>query len=107
LDNSLEASDNVKQLLRRRNETQPIGVFSCGSVFKNPPNDYAARLIEASGLKGFKINDAEISTKHANFIINRGAAKANDVLTLIQHILEKVWQDHQVQLQHEVRLLGF
>lgn len=107
IDATIQASDNIKQLLRRRNETQPIGVFSCGSVFKNPPNGFAGRLIESCGLKGFKINDAEISTKHANFIINRGGAKACDIVALIQHIMKKVWEKHQIRLQPEVRLLGF
>lgn len=101
------ASDNIKQLLRRRSESQPIGVFSCGSVFKNPPNDFAARLIETANLKGYSINDAEISQKHANFIINRGQAKAEDVLNLIHHITETVFEKHRIRLQCEVRLLGF
>lgn len=101
------AEEAVKQLLRKRSASQPIGVFSCGSVFKNPPHDFAARLIEASGLKGYSINDAEISTKHANFIINRGKARAEDILNLIRHITETVWEKHQVRLQCEVRLLGW
>jgi len=102
-----EASQQIKQLLRRRSETQPIGVFSCGSVFKNPPSDFAARLIETANLKGYRINDAEVSSKHANFIINHGQAKAEDILNLIHYISETVWEKHQVLLQCEVRLLGF
>ncbi len=102
-----EAAENIKLLLRRRSETQPIGTFSCGSVFKNPPHDFAARLIEASNLKGYRINDAEISIKHANFIINRGDAKAEDIIQIIHHITETVWEKHQVRLHNEVRLLGF
>jgi UDP-N-acetylmuramate dehydrogenase len=101
------ASDQIKQLLRRRNETQPIGVFSCGSVFKNPPGDFSGRLIESSNLKGFRIGDVEVSPKHANFIINHGKGKAQDVLALIHHIQETVWKNHQVRLEPEVRLLGF
>lgn len=101
------ASEQIKQLLRRRSETQPIGVFSCGSVFKNPPNNFAGRLIESVGLKGFRIGEVEVSPKHANFIINHGKGKAQDVLALIRHIQETVWKNHQVQLETEVRFLGF
>lgn len=104
---SKEASDQIKQLLRRRSETQPIGVFSCGSVFKNPPEQFAARLIESSNLKCFRIGDGEISPKHANFIINHGKAKAKDMLAIIHHIQETVWNNYQVRLEPEVRLLGF
>lgn len=104
---ALETNLKIKQLLKKRNETQPIGVFSCGSVFKNPPGNHAARLIESSGLKGYQIGNAQISPKHANFIINLGNARAEDVLQLINHIKETVWNDHQVRLCTEVRLLGF
>jgi len=102
-----KASEHIKQLLRRRNETQPIGVFSCGSVFTNPQNDHAGRLIESLNLKGYRIGGAEISPKHANFIINHGDATAKDVLNLIQFVSEKVWEVHGVRLKTEVRLLGF
>lgn len=70
--------DGIRSLLKRRGETQPIGVPSCGSVFRNPPGDHAARLIEAAGLKGLRIGGAEVSAKHANFIINTGTASASD-----------------------------
>lgn len=103
---SVAAGESIKQLLRKRSASQPIGVFSCGSVFKNPPNDFAARLIETAHLKGYRINDAEISTKHANFIINRGKATAEDVLNLIHYIAETVWEKHQVRLQCEVKMVG-
>ena len=66
--------DGRAELLERRKATQPIGEWSCGSVFTNPPGDHAARLIEAAGLKGFRIGDASVSQKHANFIINHGSA---------------------------------
>jgi UDP-N-acetylmuramate dehydrogenase len=101
-----QPKDEIAYLLRMRNETQPIGVLSCGSVFQNPPNHYAARLIEASGLKGFSIGGAMISPKHANFIINTGNATAKDVCQLIQHIMKCVWQDHQIRLEPEVRIIG-
>ena len=73
----------VKELLERRNQTQPIGLPSCGSVFRNPPGDHAARLIESSGLKGECCGGACVSTKHANFIINTGKASAADIEQLI------------------------
>ncbi|HXA26832.1 MAG TPA: UDP-N-acetylmuramate dehydrogenase, partial [Acetobacteraceae bacterium] len=66
----------IRELLERRKQTQPIGEWSCGSVFTNPPGGHAARLIESAGLKGFRIGDASVSLKHANFIINHGAARA-------------------------------
>ena len=71
-------------------QTQPIGEWSCGSVFTNPPGDHAARLIESAGLKGFRIGDASVSEKHANFIINHGAASAADIEALIRHVQRTV-----------------
>ncbi len=100
-------SQKIKALLKTSSESQPIGVRSCGSVFKNPPHDHAARLIEASHLKGARRGDAVISTKHANFIINEGKACASDVCALITHIQEVVLRDHQVALETEVRFVGF
>jgi UDP-N-acetylmuramate dehydrogenase len=98
---------NIKQLLKKRNASQPIGVPSCGSVFKNPPGDYAARLIEASGLKGHELGGAQISPKHANFIVNTGDASAQDLLALIQLAQQEVWAQQQVQLVPEVEFLGW
>ncbi len=102
---TLLAAQKIKQLLRTRALTQPIGEFSCGSVFVNPTNDHAARLIEAVGLKGFAIGDAQISTKHANFIINNGHASASNVMELIQHIKNKVNDEFEILLKTEVRFL--
>lgn len=102
-----EISSKIKGLLAQRNATQPIGTFSCGSVFKNPEGHYAGELIEKSQLKDFKIGDAQISSKHANFILNLGKASASDILQLIEHVQQTVLRDHQVQLHPEVRLLGF
>ena len=96
----------IRALLDKRKATQPIGEWNCGSVFTNPPKDHAARLIEASGLKGFRIGDASVSEKHANFIINHGSATAADLEGLIRHIQETVERLHGVRLSTEVRILG-
>jgi UDP-N-acetylmuramate dehydrogenase len=98
--------DEVRALLARRKATQPIGEWSCGSVFTNPPGDHAARLIEAAGLKGYRVGDASVSTKHANFIINHGQARAAEIEQLIEHVQSAVERQHQVRLQPEVRILG-
>jgi UDP-N-acetylmuramate dehydrogenase len=98
--------DEIRELLDKRRETQPIGEWSCGSVFTNPPGDHAARLIEASGLKGYRIGDASVSLKHANFIINHGSARAGDIESLIQHVQQKVAEAHGVELHTEVRIVG-
>jgi UDP-N-acetylmuramate dehydrogenase len=98
--------DEIRELLDKRRETQPIGEWSCGSVFTNPPNDHAARLIEAAGLKGYRIGDASVSMKHANFIINHGAAKAADIEALIEHVRATVAKLHGVHLHTEVRIVG-
>lgn len=105
--NGEEAAAEIKQLLKKRNESQPIGVFSCGSVFTNPPGHYVGQLIEKLQLKGTKSGDAEISCKHANFIINHGNASAQDVLNLMRLIMENVYQEYKVVLQPEVRILGY
>ncbi|HUL45824.1 MAG TPA: UDP-N-acetylmuramate dehydrogenase [Steroidobacteraceae bacterium] len=96
----------VRTLLARRKESQPIGEWSCGSVFTNPPGDHAARLIEAAGLKGFRIGDATVSSKHANFIINHGASSAADIERLIEHVRSTVERVHGVSLHPEVRIVG-
>ncbi len=101
-----EAETNIRNLLRRRAETQPVGQRSCGSVFRNPPDDYAARLIDATDLKGHRIGDAQVSRKHANFIINRGVATAKDIEALIEHIVQQVETGHGISLRPEVCILG-
>jgi UDP-N-acetylmuramate dehydrogenase len=88
-----------------RLEHQPKRQPNCGSVFKNPPGHYAAKLIETSGLKGSQIGDAQISQKHANFIVNLGNASARDVLQLIELARNKVYQDHGISLELEVQIL--
>jgi UDP-N-acetylmuramate dehydrogenase len=96
----------IRELLDKRKQTQPIGEWSCGSVFTNPPGDHAARLIESAGLKGFRIGDASVSEKHANFIINHGTARAADVEALIQHVQQTVAKAHGIELATEVRIVG-
>lgn len=100
------AALRVKELLNKRAETQPTGLPSCGSVFKNPENDYAARLIEACDLKGYRIGGATVSEKHANFIINTDHAKASDVEALIKFVQKTVKKKHAVSLQAEVKIVG-
>ncbi len=96
----------IKDLLARRAKTQPLGRPSCGSVFRNPPGDHAARLIESAGLKGHAIGNAAVSEKHANFIVNQGGATAGDIEALIQHLQKTVAGVHGVWLQPEVRIVG-
>lgn len=90
----------------RRRRTQPIQADSAGSVFRNPPGDHAARLIEAAGLKGLRVGGAEVSLIHANFIVNQGGAKAEDVIALIRMIQQTVQDKYEVSLVPEVLMLG-
>src|ERR1700728_3019180 len=99
-------AEAIRDLLDKRKQTQPIGEWSCGSVFTNPPGDHAARLIESAGLKGFRLGDASVSEKHANFIINHGAASAADVEAVITHVQRTVAQVHGIELHTEVRIVG-
>lgn len=98
--------DTLDRMLNRRKTTQPLGLPSCGSVFRNPDGDHAARLIEAAGLKGHSIGGAEVSDKHANFIINRGDATASDIEALIEHVRQAVLDKHGISLVHEVKIVG-
>ena len=102
-DASMEAQ---KAMLERRKSTQPLGLPSCGSVFRNPPGGHAAQLIESAGLKGHRIGGAEISTKHANFIINVDNATASDIEHLISFVHDTVKETHGIDLIHEVRIVG-
>jgi UDP-N-acetylmuramate dehydrogenase len=101
-----EAEQKIKSLLARRLATQPLNLPNAGSTFRNPPDDHAARLIEASGLKGYRIGDAQVSEKHANFIVNLGQAKSADIERLIAHMRDTVRREHGVELQQEVRIIG-
>jgi len=96
----------IKELLQRRITTQPLDQPNAGSVFRNPPGDYAARLIEACRLKGFAIGGAMVSPKHANFIVNTGTATATEIETLIAAVQQAVWDKFNVMLEREVRIIG-
>ena len=100
------SKETLDAMLERRKSTQPLGLPSCGSVFRNPPGDHAARLIETAGLKGYRIGGAEVSPKHANFIINADGATATDIEALIEHVRQTVIETHGVELIHEVRIVG-
>ena len=95
----------MKELAEDRRKKQPIELPSAGSYFKRPEGDFAGRLIEVSGLKGERVGGAEVSVKHAGFIINRGGATYSDVLALEEKIKERVMSDHGVMLSREVRLI--
>lgn len=96
----------IRALLAERAERQPTGVASCGSVFRNPPGDHAGRLVEAAGLKGHRIGGAQVSEKHANFILNTGDATAADLEALILHVQTTVQARFDVRLEPEVRMVG-
>src|SRR5215510_1809508 len=96
----------VKDYLHYRRDTQPLAMPSAGCVFKNPPKDSAGRLIEAVGLKGARIGDVEVSTKHANFMVNRGEARAQDVLDLIGRVRREVKRQAGVSLELELKIVG-
>lgn len=101
--NELDAT--AKELLARRHRTQPR-LRSAGSLFKNPPGDFAGRLIEAAGLKGFSVGRAQVSEVHANFIVNLGGAMARDVVAVADHVQSTVWRHSGVMLAWEVRRVG-
>jgi UDP-N-acetylmuramate dehydrogenase len=96
-----------KELLLKRNRTQPTNMPNSGSMFKNPEGNFAARLIEQAGLKGTRIGEAQISEKHSNFIVNLGGATAGNVLDLVRLAQKKVYEKFDIQLELEVKLLGF
>ena len=98
--------DAIKALLARRNAAQPLGVPSCGSVFRNPPGDFAGRLIEQAGMKGLKRGGAMVSDKHANFILNVADATAADIEALIGEVRAAVQRTSGVLLEPEVRVIG-
>ena len=96
----------VKKLLDLRKERQPWGQPNAGSVFKNPLDEAAGKLIEAAGCKGLTVGGARVSDKHANFIVNTGNAKAADVLALMETVQEKVLEMHRIRLEPEIKVIG-
>lgn len=101
------ARRRIKELLEKRIRAQPLALPNAGSVFRNPPGDHAARLIEACGLKGYAIGGARVSEKHANFIVNaHGRGSATDIENLIEHVRNTVLAKHRVELIAEVRIIG-
>ena len=104
--NSEMTKDKIRELLEMRNAAQPVGSRSCGSVFRNPENDYAARLIEMCNLKGVSNGGACVSEKHANFIVNEGDATAKDIEDLIWKVHETVKNKCGTVLVPEVRIIG-
>ena len=99
-------AEQVKQLLVQRKERQPWGLPNAGSVFKNPLDEAAGKLIEQAGLKGLTIGGAQVSDKHANFIVNTGNARAADVLALMDAVREKVLEQYKVRLEPEIKIVG-
>jgi UDP-N-acetylmuramate dehydrogenase len=97
---------SLKTMMARRNESQPLGEPSCGSVFRNPPGDFAGRLIEGAGMKGARVGGAIVSQKHANFIVNTGAATAYDIEMLIDTVRAEVAAKFGITLELEVRIVG-
>ncbi len=104
--NTQQKTRQIRDLLKQRNESQPIGLANTGSVFRNPVGDYAARLIEKAGWKGHCVGEACVSEKHANFIINHGGAKAVEIEDLIQQITVSIMKNYGIQLIPEVHIVG-
>ena len=96
----------ISGYLVRRNASQPVEFRSAGSIFKNPPGDFAGRLVEQAGLKGRRIGNAMISTKHANYIVNLGGARAADVLALAALARERVREVTGIDLTLEIKVVG-
>jgi UDP-N-acetylmuramate dehydrogenase len=97
---------DIKQRLKQKKATQPLALASAGCVWKNPPGDAAGRLVEKVGLKGKRLNGAEISAKHANFIVNRGGASAADIRALMDMARERVQSQFGITLEPEIRMMG-
>lgn len=104
--NKDDVQKKMQNFQQRRRDGQPLNFFSAGSVFKRPVGYYAGALIEECGLKGLSVGKAQVSEKHAGFIVNTGGAKASDVLTLIEKIQDIVWQKKAVKLESEIIIIG-
>ncbi len=105
-DESGAVTARVKRLLEQRKDRQPGGQPNAGSIFKNPPGEAAGRLIESAGLKGRRVGGAQVSEKHANFIVNTGDATAADVTALMDQVAARVLEAHKVRLEPEIRIVG-
>ena len=104
--NSVQLQARIRKLLEQRSDSQPTRLPNAGSVFRNPEGDYAARLIESAGLKGYCIGGACVSEKHANFIVNAGGATAKEIESLIEYVQQTVETKHGIRLQREVHIIG-
>jgi UDP-N-acetylmuramate dehydrogenase len=104
--NALQVSAKLRELVGKRKSSQPAGFPNSGSMFRNPPGDYAGRLIEAAGLKGQRIGQSQISERHANFIVNLGGAKAEQVRQLMELAKSEVRKQFGIELAAEIKLLG-
>jgi UDP-N-acetylmuramate dehydrogenase len=104
--NPWEVREEVRQLYRCRRERQPLAYPNAGSIFKNPPGQHAGQLIDQLGLKGYRIGNAQVSVKHANFIVNCGQASERDVLALIDYLKARVLEHTGILLEEEVRIVG-
>ncbi len=105
-DNPDNVLKEIRELLDRRKKTQPIGMYTAGSIFKNPPGEYAGKLIEEADCKGVSIGDAFVSDVHANFIVNRGKASSQDIYNLIRLVQERVYEKTDIVLEMEIVTLG-
>jgi UDP-N-acetylmuramate dehydrogenase len=105
--NKEEIVQKKSELIARRNATQPLNLPNSGSMFRNPSGIFAAKLIEQAGLKGKRIGDAQVSEKHSNFMVNLGSARSEDIVRLIDLVRRTVYQNTGIQLELEVKLVGF
>jgi UDP-N-acetylmuramate dehydrogenase len=96
----------IEKINRWRKRVQPLNLPSAGSVFKNPPGQSAGQLVEQAGLKGFRLGNAQVSDKHANFIVNRGGATAQDILSLMDIMQDRVFQATGIELEPEICIAG-
>jgi len=99
-----EIKATMKELMAKRSASQPLDLPSAGSAFKRPATGYAAAMIDQTGLRGFRVGDAAISTKHAGFAVNLGNATAKDVRTLLKQVADRVYEKFEVQLEPEIRI---
>ena len=106
MENIKEIKEKMDELTYLRESKQPLEYPSCGSVFKRPPNHFAGKLIQDSGLQGVQIGGVQVSTKHAGFMVNVDHGTASDYIALIQHVQETVKEKFDVQLETEVKIIG-